>query len=62
VLEQVQREHGTAILLCEHDVAFVERLALRTYVLDCGRLIAEGPTSEVLVRPEVRTAYLGQGA
>jgi len=62
VLEEVRRERGTAILLCEHDVAFVERLASRTYVLDCGRLIAEGPTSEVLTRPEVRTAYLGQGA
>lgn len=62
VLEEVRRERGTAILLCEHDVAFVERLATRTYVLDCGRLIAEGPTAQVLARPEVRTAYLGQGA
>ena len=60
VLEQVKREHGTAILLCEHDVAFVERLASRTYVLDCGKVIAAGPTAEVLVRPEVRKAYLGQ--
>ena len=60
VLEQVQRERGTAMLLCEHDVAFVERLASRTYVLDVGKLIAEGPTSEVLARPEVVTAYLGQ--
>lgn len=62
VLEQVQRERGTTILLCEHDVAFVERLAQRTYVLDCGRLIAEGPTADVLASAEVRTAYLGQGA
>ena len=62
VLEQVRKEHGTAILLCEHDVAFVERLASRTYVLDCGELIAEGPTAEVLSRPEVITAYLGTGA
>jgi ABC-type branched-subunit amino acid transport system ATPase component len=47
------------ILLCEHDVPFVERLATRTYVLDSGHLIAEGPTHEVLTRPEVRRAYLG---
>ena len=51
VLEAVQRERDMAILLCEHDVAFVERLASRTYVLDCGRLIAEGPTAEVLASP-----------
>jgi len=39
----------------------VERLATRTYVLETGRLIASGPTAEVLSRPEVRAAYLGQG-
>ena len=62
VLEDVQREHDVAIVLCEHDVAFVERLASRTYVLDAGRLIAEGPTGEVLASAAVRTAYLGDGA
>ncbi len=59
VLVRVQRERGVAILLVEHDVPLVERLANRTYVLDSGLLIAEGPTAEVLRRPEVRTAYLG---
>jgi branched-chain amino acid transport system ATP-binding protein len=60
VLEHVAAQHGTAILLCEHDVAFVQRLASRAYVLDCGELIAEGPMSSVLADPAVRTAYLGQ--
>jgi branched-chain amino acid transport system ATP-binding protein len=61
VLERVMDRGTTSILLCEHDVPFVERLASRTYVLDCGRRIAAGPTREVLADPLVRAAYLGQG-
>jgi branched-chain amino acid transport system ATP-binding protein len=62
VLEKVRTESEMAILLCEHDVPFVERLASRTVVLDCGRLIAEGETSAVLADPQVRAAYLGGAA
>jgi len=58
-LETVRQEAGTAIVLIEHDVPMVQRLASRTYVLDYGQLIAAGPTDEVLDDPKVRTAYLG---
>ena len=59
VIEKVRSESDVAVLLCEHDVEFVRRLARRTVVLDCGIQIAEGPTDEVLEEPAVRAAYLG---
>ena len=58
-LQRVQREHGIAILLIEHDVPLVQRLAERISVLDYGELIASGPTEEVLSNQKVRVAYLG---
>jgi ABC-type branched-subunit amino acid transport system ATPase component len=62
VLERVRASHDMAVLLCEHDVPFVSRLATRAIVLDVGRVIAEGPTADVMARPEVRAAYLGATA
>jgi len=59
VLLTVQAERRTSILLVEHDVPMVRRLAERTYVLDCGMTIAEGPTAEVLDSDLVRAAYIG---
>ena len=47
-LRAVQAEQGFAILLVEHDVELVAGFTERAYVLDFGRMIAEGPTAEVL--------------
>lgn len=59
-LRAVQAERGTAVLLVEHDVEFVQSFATRCYVLDFGTVIASGPTAQVLGDPEVRRAYLGE--
>jgi branched-chain amino acid transport system ATP-binding protein len=60
-LQQVQAERELAILLVEHDVELVASFTERSYMLDFGVLIAEGPTREVLANPAVRQAYLGIG-
>jgi branched-chain amino acid transport system ATP-binding protein len=58
-LRQVQQERGFAILLVEHDVELVSAFTERSYVLDFGTVIAQGPTAQVLADPAVRQAYLG---
>ena len=56
---RVREEQGTALLIVEHDLEMVRRVAERLYVLDFGRVICESPTAEALADPAVRAAYLG---
>jgi branched-chain amino acid transport system ATP-binding protein len=50
---------GMTTILVEHDVALVMRVAPHVVVLDAGRLLAKGKTSEVATNPKVIAAYLG---
>jgi branched-chain amino acid transport system ATP-binding protein len=51
---------GVAVLLVEHNLRLVRRVATWVTVLDAGRVIAEGPPDAVADDPEVRLAYLGR--
>ena len=50
---------GTSVLLVEQNVAMAMELADRAYVLEEGRIVAEGGGRELLARPEIQKAYLG---
>jgi branched-chain amino acid transport system ATP-binding protein len=53
------RAGGLTMLLIEHDVRFVARLADRVTVLDLGQVIAEGTPQEVTSDKRVIKAYIG---
>jgi branched-chain amino acid transport system ATP-binding protein len=58
-IRRVNEEAGTAVLLVEQNVATALRVAHRAYVLEEGRMVAEGTPDELMSRDEIRRAYLG---
>ena len=58
-VRRARDELGCAVLLVEHDMAFVRALAEETTVLDLGRVLTHGPTEAVLRDEQVAAAYLG---
>ncbi|MFF5932837.1 ABC transporter ATP-binding protein [Streptomyces sp. NPDC012508] len=59
VVRHAADEENCAVLLVEHNVAFVMELCSRVVVLDLGRVLAEGTAAEVRADAAVREAYLG---
>lgn len=53
---------GASLLLVDHDMGLVLGVCDRIYVLDLGRVIAEGAPQEIRTSPQVIEAYLGQEA
>jgi branched-chain amino acid transport system ATP-binding protein len=50
---------GTAVLLVEQNVTMALEIASRAYLLEEGRIAAEGTPAAVFSTPELRRAYLG---
>jgi branched-chain amino acid transport system ATP-binding protein len=60
IIEMINRESGTAVLLVEQNAHQALGVAHRGYVLETGRITLEGPAKELRSDPEVKKAYLGE--
>jgi ABC-type branched-subunit amino acid transport system ATPase component len=54
------KDKGKTIILVEHNMDLIRELSDYIFVLDSGKLLAEGVPDEVLSRKDVMEAYLGE--
>ncbi|PWU23624.1 MAG: ABC transporter ATP-binding protein [Candidatus Rokuibacteriota bacterium] len=59
VIKAIPEHIGALVVLVDHDMSLVSACCDTTAVLDFGKLIASGPTAEVLRNEHVVAAYLG---
>ena len=59
VIRQIPARTGALTILVDHDMSLVSSCCETTAVLDFGKLIASGPTAQVLRDERVMRAYLG---
>jgi len=52
LLDELQKQHNTAILLITHDMGVVAEMASRMIVMYAGRKVEDGPVDTVLSQPE----------
>jgi ABC-type branched-subunit amino acid transport system ATPase component len=59
VIRDIPAHTGALTVLVDHDMSLVSAVCATTAVLDFGKLIASGPTAQVLRDEHVMRAYLG---
>jgi ABC-type branched-subunit amino acid transport system ATPase component len=59
MIGKIPSEVGALVILVDHDMSLVSACCQTTAVIDFGRLIASGPTAEILRDEHVMRAYLG---
>lgn len=60
LVRHAREKLGSAVLIVEHDMELIRRICPYIVVIEAGRVLAAGAPQEVLSRPEVIKAYLGE--
>jgi branched-chain amino acid transport system ATP-binding protein len=60
LLREIHRMFNLTVMMIEHHIDIVLKLCSRIYVLNLGRLLAEGTPKQIQTDPKVIKAYLGE--
>ena len=60
IIEKINREEGTTILLVEQNANLALQAASRGYVVETGEITLEDDAKVLLTNPKIREAYLGE--
>ena len=56
---EINRDHGTTILLVEQNAKLALEISHHAYVLESGRVVMQGASKDLRNNPELKAAYLG---
>ncbi len=56
---EINRDHGTTILLVEQNAKLALEISHQAYVLETGHVVMQGPSAELRTNPDLKAAYLG---
>jgi branched-chain amino acid transport system ATP-binding protein len=56
---EINREQGLSILLVEQNANLALDVSSYAYVLETGKILLEGPSSQLKLDPQVQASYLG---
>ncbi len=59
ILERINREQGTAILLVEQNALIALNFAEYGYIMESGKIVLDGPSERLLQNQDVKEFYLG---
>ncbi len=62
IIERINREQGTTIVLVEQNANMALRIAHYGYIMENGRIVMEGEAADLKKNPDIKEFYLGMGA
>jgi len=62
IIERINKEQGTTIILVEQNASMALQIADYGYIMENGKIVMEGSSSDLKENPDIKEFYLGMGA